>query len=315
MKLVVGFITYNQASAPYLPYFWPSLLRALSFLDQNDFRILIADNSEEKENPNQTFFSLQSGFESLKQSGNIGFARAYNELIGRALELAADYFLVINPDTILEPDAIERLVEALDRQPTIAMLSPRLLCWDFTKKSKTELVDSLGIGLKPGLRFVDIGQGADLIEAKEVLAKSKLLGPSGAAGLFRLSALAAIKGEHGYFDNRFFMYKEDCDLAYRLTLGGYQAQVVLESIIYHDRSVRAVSSSWKGKIRGRRQKSRLARTWSFNNQLLIWQKHYRSLNLQNKLLVIFYYFSSLLYAALFERFLFNNSKKDKKQKS
>ncbi len=65
----------------------------------------------------------------------------------------------------------------------------------------------------------------------------EILGPSGAAGVYRLSGLEKIKVNNQYFDELMFMYKEDCDLDYRLFLAGYKSLYVSEAVIYHDRTV------------------------------------------------------------------------------
>lgn len=298
MKLAVGVLTYNEVSARYLPDFWSSLKLSLSFWG-GEYKILIGDNSESAANPNAVFFNFTDpNLEFTWNQANLGFAKAYNRLIARAQELDAEYFLVINPDTNLDKAAIRELVKALDIDHNLASVSPKVL--DLNSKR----IDSLGLILKPGLRFADYGQGQpDKGETP------KIIGPSGAAGLFRLSALERIRVNGQYFDERMFMYKEDCDLAYRLFSCGQTSRLVPEAIIYHDRSARVSGFGPWGFIKGRRSKSRQIRQWSFENQRLIWRKHWSQQNLKNKIIILFLLFSSYLWAIFFERFLFNNSKK------
>ena len=298
MKLAVGFLTYNEVSARYLKDFWPSLLQALEAWGGEGI-ILIGDNSEAADNPNAAFFSDQLGrFEYKWNGANLGFAKAYNHLLSRAKELKVEYFLAINPDTILDQTSIKELVRALDNDSNLAAVSPKVLNWVGDK------IDTLGIILKPGLRFADYGQGqADQGEIPAII------GPSGAAGLFRLSALEIVKTKGQYFDERMFMYKEDCDLAYRLYQAGFSVKLVREALIRHDRTAKIGSAGLKGLVKNRRDKSRLVRLWSFQNQRLIWRKYWFQESWENKILISILYLLSSVWALFFERFLFNNSKK------
>jgi GT2 family glycosyltransferase len=297
VKLVVGFITYGKSTTKYLPYFLPSL-KEQSF---KDFTILCFDNSEEENNKNLRYIKKNyPEIEIMRTGENLGFGRAYNKMIKRAAEMGAEYFLALNPDMILEPNAVERMVKAMDKDSSLAAVSPKILRWDFTKNRKTNIVDTCGIKLLPGLRFVDAEQGA---KDAGILAGAGILGPSGAAGLYRLSALEKAKEDNQYFDELMFMYKEDCDLAYRLFLAGFKSKCVKEAIVYHDRSV---SGQGRGNLEialNRRNKDKQVKKWSFLGQQIIFVKYWKLQNWKNKLAIIWYEFKMLVFILLFEQYL------------
>ncbi len=305
MKLAVGFITYNETSAKYLADFLPSLFKALEFLSSVDYKVLAWDNSESENNANRLAVESFNQELALKNANlikyatrglNLGFARAYNILMAQAQVVGAEYFLIINPDTLLEPAAISELVRALDQNSALVSVSPKILRWDFAARQKTKIIDSCGLILKSGLRFKDLGQGeADHSQ----LDQAPILGPSGAAGLFRLSAL----GVAPYFDERFFMYKEDCDLAYRLSLAGQVSRLVPTAIIYHDRTATTSGAGLWRDLRSRGQKSRLIRAWSFRNQHFIFVKYWKNQNFVNKLEIVFRALSMLIFSLILEQFL------------
>lgn len=305
MKLAVGFLTYNEATAKYLGDFLPSLEAALGFLKPDDYRIYAFDNSDRGQLANSQILQRYENIAYFCQGHNLGFARAYNVLIREAIKDGADYFLVINPDTLVEPEAIERLVAALAADGSLGSVAPKLLRWDFSGQGRTNLIDSLGLILEPGLKFIDLGQGDKDEEQKKAHA---ILGPSGAAGLFRLDALRKAAESHQggaeqYYDERFFMYKEDCDLAYRLFLGGYASRLIPEAIIYHDRTA-AVSGQGIGDFwRNRQSKSRQIRAWSFRNQHLIFLKHWKKQNLVNKIIIGFKILGLFTFSLILEQFL------------
>lgn len=296
MKLAVGFIIYNENTAKYLPYFLPSLYNQ----NYNDFFVFAVDNSVEKNNGNFDYLKNNYPKISIYQAGkNLGYGKAFNLMIRQAIERGCKYFLVLNGDTILEPEAIERLVSAMDGDGRLGSAGPQILKWDFKNNKKTDIIDTCGIGLLSGLRFVDLAQG----EERKKENPPRIIGPSGAAAIYRLEALEKIKFDNQYFDELMFMYKEDCDLAYRLFLAGYQSKCVCDSIIYHDRTVFGTGEGNFNIIKGRRNKSKQAKKWSFLNQQIIYYKFWRLQNFREKINIIQMELKMLAYALLFEQYL------------
>jgi len=329
MKLAIGFITYGEHTAKYLPYFLPSLFKALAELE--DYKIFCWDNSEDNKRniefiantyPQIRILSSKGGPASGgKSEKNIGFGAAYNRMMDEAKKMGAEYFLVINPDTILESGAIDRLIEIMKKDENLGSASPKVLRWDFENDKKTEVIDTCGIKLKRGLRFIDLGQGE--ID-KSQYDNFEILGPSGAAGIYRLSALEKItspltpllirRGElkgrgSQYFDERMFMYKEDCDLAYRLKLAGFKAKLVPEAIIYHDRTVSSSKKGFLAFFRGREGRKRQEKEWSFLNQHIIFLKYWHFQGVLSKLLIILRILAIFVYALLFEPYLLGQYRK------
>lgn len=311
MKLAVGFITYNDSTAPYLADFLPSLEAALNFLPVTDYEVYAFDNSTNGHSANRSgiqAFNEQGARRPIKiltQDINLGFSRSYNIMINVALEAQAEYFLVINPDTLIEPEAIRELTICLNRDANLAAVTPKILRWDFIKRKKTQTIDSLGIIIKTGLRFSDLGQGA-LDDGR--WDNAKIFGPSGAAALFRLSALIAVSelpkdGGRQYFDENFFMYKEDCDLAYRLSSAGYCSILAPKALVYHDRTAVSSGSGFFRMLSDRRKKSRIIRAWSFRNQHLIFVKHWRTQNVFSRIIIVFRILFMFIFSLIFEQFL------------
>lgn len=291
MKLIVGFITYREHTAKYLPYFLDSL-RKQTFAD---FKIFAVDNSEEEKNENKKF--IKNNYPEIIFSwagGNLGFAKAHNIMINKAKRLEAKYFLALNPDIILETNAIEKLVALMDKEENLGSASPKILQWDFINKKKTNIIDTGGIIIKRGLKFVDLGQG---VVDRGQFDKSGILGPSGAAGIYRLSSLEE------YFDELMFMYKEDCDLAYRLYLAGFKAKLAPEAIIYHDRTVSLPKDGFLAFFRERKDKDEQAKKWSFLNQHIIFLKYWHLQSFINKIIIILRILAMFVFVLFFEQYL------------
>ena len=303
MKLVIGFITYGDLTAKYLPYFLPSIEKSAF----KDYKILVIDNTEIEENENIKYLIKNyPDIEIISTGKNLGFARAYNKLIRRANELGAEYFLMLNPDMLVEPAAIKLLIFEMDNNKELAAVCPKILKWDFKNKRKTNIIDTCGIKLNPGLRFTDLGQSK--ID-KGQYDKGKIIGPSGAAGLYKLASLEKVKQGREYFDELMFMYKEDSDLAYRLFLFNFRVRLIGKAKMYHDRTASSVGQSTWQIIKSRKNKNRQIKKWSFLNQQIIFKKYWDKQNLKNKLIIIFWQFKMLIYILFFEQYLLGQYKK------
>ncbi len=302
-KLVVGFITYGKLTAKYLPYFLPSLANQT----YRDFKILAADNSRPEDKANLRYLEKNNDLDIvLERAGkNLGFARAYNRLIARALADKAEYFLALNPDMVLAPDFIEKIITAREKNNQAGALAPKILKWDFENNKKTNRIDSYGLYITPEHRFSDLGQGQIDRLGKE---PTHIFGFTGAAVLFNLEALrdvAFYNGKHyEYFDELMFMYKEDCDLSYRLRLAGWDIVFVPAAVAYHDRAVSPAGETNLKIALNRRNKNKQVKKWSYLNQLVLILKYWRlPFSLPVRLATAWYQFKSLIFIILFEQYL------------
>ena len=300
-KLTIGFIAYNDLTAKYLLYFFDSL----EVSDFYNFDIVILDHSDKRDNKNYRIIqekkSQEKFFIDYNYVGeNLGFARGYNKLIRKAIDSGSKYFLVINPDVIVEPDCLRKLIAELDKDNSVGSVSPKIKRWDFENNKKTKIIDTCGIELQRGLRFVDVGQGE--IDNGQ-FDKINMLGPSGAIAMYRIEALKKIREGEDFFDELMFMYKEDCDLAYRLFLAGYKSKCVSKSLAYHDRSVEAQGESSLKIALNRRRKGRQAKQWSFLNQHIIFVKYWNLQSTREKLFVAWHGIKMLVFVLLFEQYL------------
>jgi len=158
-------------------------------------------------------------------ASNTGFAAACN--IGVA-STRARHVLFLNDDAVLEPDYVHKLLVALAHRPRAASAVGKLTYQD----GEVRRIDSAGLRLdRFALRPTDRGQGE--ADVGQYDTPSTVFGPTGAAALYRRSALEAA-GEGG-FDAQLFAYYEDVDLAWRLGNLGYCHLYVPEAQATHAR--------------------------------------------------------------------------------
>jgi len=301
MKIVIGFITYNDTTAKYLPFFVPSLKAALDF-SVLDYRILAVDNSDTELNENSVYLKNNWPEIKLTRAGvNLGFAQAYNLMIGQAREMGAEYFLMLNPDTVLTPDSVMKLIATLDSDQSLGAVAPRILKWDFEHNIQTSIIDSDGLFLTSSQRFSDRHQGRELFSSLPEI----VFGFTGAAALLRMKALSdVVYNGKEYLDELMFMYKEDVDLSYRLTLANWPIKFIPSAIIYHDRTASPLGEGLGQIIRNRKNKSRLVKRWSFlNHWILILKYSHLKYSCKVKWRTWRYQFLSLFFALLFEPYL------------
>ncbi|HPT29601.1 MAG TPA: glycosyltransferase family 2 protein [bacterium] len=315
MKLAVGFIAYNEHSSQYLPYFLPSLFQALSLVG-GESRVWCIDNSDQRANQNWEYIEKEYHWIQYHFSGaNIGFAKAYNQIMAAASAWGADYFLMINPDTFLDPQSLKLMLAAIS-SGRLGSVSPRLLHWNFKQEILTDIIDSDGIALDARHHFWDKHQGQKSFSFNP----GYIFGATGAAALFNMSALEDVAfldefGQKEYLDEMFFMYKEDIDLAYRLQLAGWSAWLEPRAKVYHDRSASAAGNKCLKIWRAYWSKSRKVKGWSFYGQALIYKK-YLFLPYTGKIRFLswLYYQKRVVFTALFSPYLLKELKRLKRER-
>jgi GT2 family glycosyltransferase len=156
----------------------------------------------------------------LSMSANLGFARAANIGIAHALGRGAGGILLLNNDTTVAPDTVQRLAEALASSDRIGVLSAKIYLADQPGR-----LWSVGGVYRDG-NAIDMGTG-ELDHGQ--YDKARLDFVYGCAMLLSARLLYAIGG----FDERFFMYYEDVDLCLRARTAGYEVALVPAAHVYH----------------------------------------------------------------------------------
>lgn len=154
---------------------------------------------------------------------NYGFTGAHNRLFEQLVPTGRyDYFLLLNNDTVVEPDFLEQMLARIDHPQRVAMVAARVM-----KYADRSQVDNLGI------TFYKCGLASNRKSPDD-----PLLGPSGNCALYTTDLLRQIHQATGeYFDDQFFCYAEDTDLAWRAVLLGYRPAYAEDALVYHKGSV------------------------------------------------------------------------------
>lgn len=226
MKLSVIIVNYN------VKYFLEQCLQSVDKAIQNiDAEVFVVDNNS----VDRSVEMVAKKFPWVKliaNKENTGFSVANNQAMRQS---KGEYFLLLNPDTIVEEDTFEKCIAFMDKTPNAGGLGVKMV--DGKGKFLPESKRSLPT---PSVAFYKI------FGLSSIFPKSKRFGAyhlghlpedetneadilAGAYMLMRKEALDKV----GLLDETFFMYGEDIDLSYRLIKGGYKNYYFPETRIIH----------------------------------------------------------------------------------
>jgi GT2 family glycosyltransferase len=181
--------------------------------------VIVVDNDSRDGSADQVE-SRYPGTIVLRPGRNLGFAAA-NNLAAAALR-ASDWLALLNPDAFPEPDWLARLAEAAHAHPEFTFFASRLLCERDPRRldGTGDLYSATGLAWRR-----DHGRDAGRSRASG----GEVFAACAAAGLYRRDAFLAAGG----FDESYFCFFEDVDLAFRLRLAGHRCRYVPEAVVHH----------------------------------------------------------------------------------
>jgi N-acetylglucosaminyl-diphospho-decaprenol L-rhamnosyltransferase len=209
---LVSVIIVNYNAGQYLK----SCINALLLQDCGDFEIIVVDNASTDNS--LASLPLHSQLRILPLDANYGFAKANNIGISHA---TGEWIATLNPDAFPAVNWLSSLLNATMRYPEYTMFGSTQINAENRQllDGTGDLYHVLGIPLRG-----NYGKKLEYLPAE-----GEVFSPCAAAALYRKDVLLAAGG----FDEAFFCYCEDIDLAFRLRLLGERAMQVREAVVYH----------------------------------------------------------------------------------
>jgi GT2 family glycosyltransferase len=193
-------------------------------------KLCIVDNSPEP--------TLKSALNDLPveyyfYGENAGYGRAHNWAIQNSKD--SHYHIIINPDIVISPGTIEKLILFMDENKNIGMVCPRVLNEDgsdqFLNKRYPNLFDLFSRRFIPKKIQSLLKKRLDHYEMKDVgydnICDVEIM--SGAFMVCRKDILKSIGG----FDPRYFLYFEDFDLSRKFQNYGYRTVYYPYATVIH----------------------------------------------------------------------------------
>jgi len=167
-----------------------------------------------------------------RNSSNVGFGRAVNQAAARA---TGEYLLIVNPDTVIGPRAIEHLVRFMDHRPAAGACGPKIVDFDgefqyYCRRGFPTPLNSLAYlsgldRLFPSNRRLGGYYRRDIPNDLEMITDSL----AGCFMLVRREAFLRVAG----FDEDYFLFGEDIDLCWKLKESGSEVWYVPSAVAEH----------------------------------------------------------------------------------
>ena len=168
----------------------------------------------------------REGVAHVALTENRGFAVAVN--LGVA-QVKSPAVLVLNADTVLEPGAVGTLLDALEADPSLGGVQPRLLQLEEGVERDVARARLYSAGQRLSRDGRAFEQGAGEAESPGYLQGGEVFGVCGAACLLRRELFEQLGG----YDERYFAFYEDVDLNVRARIAGWRFAYVPAAVVWH----------------------------------------------------------------------------------
>jgi len=202
-------------------------LRTLRTTDYPNLTTIVVDNASE----DNTVSAIRRAYPECRlivNPSNLGFAAGCNVGIQSALAEGADFVILINQDSIVDPQIFTCLTEAAIKYPQAGILAPKTY---FMTKMQTGQERLLYAGSWRGrLPLQQKLPGIEEADTGEYDTPAKVDYAWGHGMFLRSDMLKEV----GLLDEVFFMYYEDLDLCRRAVKAGYEIWYIPKAVMWHD---------------------------------------------------------------------------------
>jgi GT2 family glycosyltransferase len=211
MRASVIVVAYNSRA-----YLEPCIQSILADIEPDDELIVVDNGSSDG---GATFVREHFPAVRLVEGENVGYAGGNNN--GAAIA-RGEFLVFLNPDTVVEPGALDALIAPLERASDIGLTTACVVHMD-----RPGIINTCGNTMHyTGLTYC---RGAGRPRTDFAIS-AEIDAISGAAFAMRRSLFERLGG----FDARFFMYCEDTDLSWRAQLAGYRCIYAAGAVVRHD---------------------------------------------------------------------------------
>lgn len=206
MKVTASIVAYNSAD---------EILNVLSSLDGvtiENFNVIVVDNAS----TDNTKKLIKENFPNIKlieSPVNVGFGAGHNLALKQT---KSDYHIFINPDIKVESEQINKMINYMEENKDVVILTPKVLNEDGTEQFLPKIF--------PKLKYVISGNFENKFKvcykwrSEYTLRNRRITNPieiQYSTGCFMVCRTAALKKVRG-FDERYFLHFEDADLTRKM---------------------------------------------------------------------------------------------------
>lgn len=216
--------------------------------------IVVVDNKS-TDNSKQVLKENESRYKLILNEVNNGFAHGNNIGIKWALSQGFRYIMLLNNDTLVTEQSIEKMISVIKKRKNVGVVSPRIM---YYPNKENIWFDG---GRIDWFKFIAIHKNMNKnIRSIEKTKENEELVDfiTGCCMLLRREVIDLI----GFIPEEYFMYYEDVDYCIKIKEAGYELLSVKDSIIYHK-----VSSASGG------ENSPFSIKWGTRNRIIFMNKY------------------------------------------
>ncbi|MBN1503986.1 MAG: glycosyltransferase [Candidatus Eisenbacteria bacterium] len=195
-----------------------------------DLEVIVVDNSRGG-GAKDVLSACCPGAKLIENSRNVGYARAVNQGLAAS---DSEFVFVVNPDTVTDPGALDRLLELARSLPEAGIVAPKLLNPDGTVQMSCRRFYTLKTIILRRTFLGRVFKDSPSVRRHLMLdwdhdSTAEVDWVIGAAMFVRRAAIAEV----GPMDERFFLYFEDVDWCYRMQAAGWKVYYCPEAKLVH----------------------------------------------------------------------------------
>lgn len=198
-------------------------IKSLKKIKYKNYCIIVVDNGSTNTPSQRQIEFLKENTMYIHTEKNLGFAGGNNIGIRRAKLLNADYILLLNNDTVVEPNFLNLLVETAKLNVKVGIVSGKIYWYNDPEKiwyAGGSFNKRLGITTHYRYNKID----NDKTDKTE-----KITFATGCLWLLPIEVIDDV----GMLDESYFLYNEDDDYCCRVLNAGYQILYRNTAIIFH----------------------------------------------------------------------------------
>ncbi|MCX8015379.1 MAG: glycosyltransferase family 2 protein [candidate division WOR-3 bacterium] len=270
IKLSIVIISFNTR-----PFILKCVNSILKNYNNDEFEIIIVDNASQDDSISELQL-YYNNIKLIKNINNVGYAKANNQAIKIA---KGQYVLLLNPDTIVFPNTLTRVIDFMDNNPQVGVVS----CKVILPNGKIDPACHRGFPT-PWASF------CYFVGLEKLFPKNRLFGryhlgwlsldtiheidtPSGCFYMIRKSLVEEV----GLLDENYFLYYEEVDWSYRIKKRGWKIYFLPDvKIIHYKGASSGIKKSSKKLTNVSKQTKKMAINAFCNSMKYFYNKHYKT---------------------------------------
>ena len=203
-------------------------LESLKKITYTNYEVIVVDNGSQGDDTSVLQEKFGDYIHLIRNDKNYGYTGGNNIGIRYALkDSSPDYFLILNNDTVVDPDFLGQMIKVAESDASIGIVGPKVYYYDFPSRiqsagarinMKTSQNSLIGIGQVDTGQY-DLQQEVDYVSGCCLLTKKELI------------------QKVGLFDESYFCYWDETDYCARAREAGYKIVYAPHAKIWHKKSV------------------------------------------------------------------------------